>query len=269
MLGPPVRSRQRLLKGDSTFAELRSVGELARPLVLFYGVMALSRAAILFLTPGAKEESLGQSHGLTAHKWQQTLAGGIKKVPDLQLKVGAGTFTELADATEAVDRVVVYVAPYPNTMAIKTASKVKMPAGWSMTLRDPLGRIPELHSIHEETFEEHAHCRRVFVFLLAGHGPFQTTIDTLATRLGLPTEERARQDLGLDPALQLTKHTNHNFLGEIDHWSVQQPRQSLQDVLDHLPYLINDAQGNVFVVPSVPEGCVCRRCSCSMPRATP
>lgn len=243
-----------LAQGRQYFAELRSVGELARPLVLFYGVMALSRAAILFLKPGAKEEGLSQGHGLTAHNWQQSLAGGIKNVPDLQLKVATGTFTELADATHAVDRVVINVAPYPSTTAIRTASKAGMATGWSITLRELLGRIPELHNIYEETFEEHAYCRRVFVFLLVGQGPFQTTIDTLATRQGLPTEERVRQDLGLDPAVQLTKHANHNFLGAIEHWSVQQPRQSLQDVFDHLPYLVNDSGGNVFAVPVVAQG---------------
>jgi hypothetical protein len=240
-----------LAQGRQYFAELRSVGELARPLVLFYGVMSLSRAAILFLKPGTREESLEQGHGLTAHNWKQTLSGGIKSVPDLQLKVAAGTFTELANATHAIDRVVVHAAPYPNTIAVKTTSKTDLSAGWSMTLRDLLGRIPELHNIYEETFDEFPYCRRVFVFLLAGPGPFQTTIDTLATRRGLPTEEQVRLDLKLAPAEQLTKHPNHNFLGAIEHWSVQQQRQSLQDILDHLPYLINDSQGNVFVVPLI------------------
>src|ERR1700737_3167919 len=98
-------------QGRQYFAELRSVGELARPLVLFYGVMALSRAAILFLKPGAKEESLSQGHGLTAHNWQQSLAGGIKHVPELQLKVATGTFTELGDATRGGARGVERVAP--------------------------------------------------------------------------------------------------------------------------------------------------------------
>jgi hypothetical protein len=92
-----------LTQGRQYFAELRSVGELARPLVLFHGVMALSRGAILFLKPAAKEANLDQGHGLTVLNWQQALAGGIKTVPKLRLKVANGTFTELAEATKRVD----------------------------------------------------------------------------------------------------------------------------------------------------------------------
>jgi hypothetical protein len=139
-----------LTQGLQYFAELRTVGELARPGVLLYGVMALSRAAILFFKPAAKEANLDQGHGLTVLNWQQTLAGGIKTVPNLRLKVANGTFTELAEATPRVDRASVYAAPYPKTMAIRTASPAAMPVGWSMSLRDLLGRIPELHNIYED-----------------------------------------------------------------------------------------------------------------------
>jgi hypothetical protein len=108
--------------------------------------------------------------------------------------------------------------------------------------------------MYEETFRQHAPCRQVFAFLLAGPGPYQTTIDVLATRLGLPTVVQVRQDLGLDAGDMLVKRSNHNFLGAVEHWSVQQPRQSLQDCLDRLPYLVNDARGNMFVVPTVTHG---------------
>ncbi len=94
----------------------------------------------------------------------------------------------------------------------------------------------------------------MLTFLLAGQGPFQTTLDVLKTRLGLPTEEQVRQDLGLDPAEVLTKRDHHSFLGNVEHWSVQQPRQSLQDVLAHLPVIVNDAAGDMYVVPTIPQG---------------
>ena len=202
-----------LAQGRQYFAELSSVGQLARPLVLFYGVVALSRAAILFFNPSANEANLNPAHGLTVLSWQQTLAGGIKKIPELRLKAANGTFIELADATQVVDRVSVYVAPYPATKMVRTANLASMSVGWVFSLRDLLGRVPDLHNMYEETFEEHAPCRRVFVFLLAGAGPYQTAIDVLATRLGLPTEVQARQDLGLQPDEQLIKRSNHNFLG--------------------------------------------------------
>lgn len=243
-----------LAQGRQYFAELRSVGELARPLVLFYGVMALSRAAILFFRPTAREATLSEGHGLSAINWTQTLSPGIRHVPDVQLRVSAGTFTELADATRTTDRTVVYTIPIPKTVVVRAVAPNPMRVGWSMTLRELLGRIPELHNVYEEVFEDYAYCRRVFVLVLLGPGPFQTTIDVLATRRGLPPEERIRQDLGLTPTENLTQKPVHYFLGPVENWSVQQPRQSAQDVLNRLPFLMNDSQGSAFVVPSIPRG---------------
>jgi hypothetical protein len=243
-----------LAQGRQYFAELRSVGELARPLVLFYGVMALSRAAILFFSPTTREATLREGHGLSAINWTQTLSPGIRHVPDVQLRVSAGTFTELADATQNTDRTAVYTVPIPKTVVVRTVAPNPMRVGWSMTLRELLGRIPELHNVYEEVFEEYAYCRRVFVLVLLDPGPFQTTIDALATRRGLPPQERVRQDLGLAPAENLVQRPVHNFLGAIENWSVQQPRQSAQDVLNLLPFLMNDSQGTAFVVPPIPRG---------------
>jgi hypothetical protein len=103
-----------LAQARQYFTEVRSAGDLARPLLLFYGVVALSRALILFLQPAAKEENLGQSHGLTVNMWQQTLAPGIRHVPDLQIRVTNGTFAELANAAKRTDRTKVYRAPLPS-----------------------------------------------------------------------------------------------------------------------------------------------------------
>lgn len=126
---------------------------------------------------------------MTAHNWQQSLANGIKNVPDLELKVATGTFTELADATRAVDRVVVKVAPYPNTMVVKTAAQADMQTGWSMTLRDLLGRIPELYNIYEETFEEHQHpdwTRKVVrMDIWLRYNGHMTELGVLASQLGV------------------------------------------------------------------------------------
>ena len=68
-----------------------------RPLLLYYGVLSLSRGVILAKNPRKKEESLKPSHGLMVVDWQQTLAGGIQKVLDLQVQATKGTFRDLAE----------------------------------------------------------------------------------------------------------------------------------------------------------------------------
>jgi hypothetical protein len=237
-----------LVQGRQYFNEVRSAGDLARPLLLFYGVVALTRALILFLQPTAKEENLSQSHGLNAQGWQQTLASGIRHVPDLQIEVTGGTFSELANATKRTDRTQVYKAPYPSTVTVTKVENDPMDVGWSFTVRELLARIPDLHNLYEEAFDEFAACRMTLVFLLLGLGPYQTSFTVPRTRRGLVPEDRVRQDLQLG-AENLMHSANDNFLGNVENWHVQQPRDSEQALLDHLPDLMNDAAENTFVIP--------------------
>ena len=69
-----------------------------KPLLLYYGVLSLSRGAILLQDHSKKEESLKKSHGLRDFKWQETLKDGIKNVLELQVKATNGTFGELVVA---------------------------------------------------------------------------------------------------------------------------------------------------------------------------
>ena len=69
-----------------------------KPLLLYYGVLSLSRGAILLRDTSKKEESLKQNHGLEVVNWQKTLKDGIKNVLELQIKATDGTFRELAEA---------------------------------------------------------------------------------------------------------------------------------------------------------------------------
>ena len=66
-----------------------------KPLLLYYGVLSLSRGAILLRDTSKKEESLKQKHGLEVVNWQETLKGQIKNVLELQIRATEGTFREL------------------------------------------------------------------------------------------------------------------------------------------------------------------------------
>lgn len=70
-----------------------------KPLILYYGVMALSRGAYLFLKRGASASSIEAGHGLSPSHWRRVLSAENPNFASL--KVGfqsKGSFTELNDA---------------------------------------------------------------------------------------------------------------------------------------------------------------------------
>lgn len=67
-----------------------------KPLLLYYGVLSLSRGVILLKDQDKKEESLGQTHGLKIDDWTTTLKDGIRDILGLKIKATKGTFRELA-----------------------------------------------------------------------------------------------------------------------------------------------------------------------------
>lgn len=80
------------------FESAKDAGFTVRPLLLYYGVLSLSRALILTLNPWVKEMTLKPSHGLEITNWSSILL--TKEFEKLELKVGTGTFSELTFATE-------------------------------------------------------------------------------------------------------------------------------------------------------------------------
>ena len=85
-------------QGREYFRNAISADLSVKPLLLYYGVLSLSRGAILLNDQSKKEESLKTQHGLQAVDWQETLSDGIKNVLELKVKATNGTFRELVDA---------------------------------------------------------------------------------------------------------------------------------------------------------------------------
>ena len=68
-----------------------------KPLLLYYGVLSLSRGVVLLRDTSKKEESLKQKHGLEVVNWQEAFKEGIKNVLELQIRATDGTFRELVE----------------------------------------------------------------------------------------------------------------------------------------------------------------------------
>jgi hypothetical protein len=72
-----------------------------KPLLLYYGVVSLSRGLVLFLTRELRDTALAQSHGLSVTDWQSVLKADRPDLGELRVTVNAsGTFVDLLTATE-------------------------------------------------------------------------------------------------------------------------------------------------------------------------
>lgn len=68
-----------------------------KPLLQYYGVVALSRGLILILNKIARENNITPSHGLKITNWSEVNKSG--KIEEIIVKASKGTFTELINVT--------------------------------------------------------------------------------------------------------------------------------------------------------------------------
>jgi hypothetical protein len=85
------------IQGREYFKSCLTADISVRPLLQYYGIVALSRGLILILSKDARENSIKPSHGLNIKNWNDISASG--KIEDIILKSSNGTFNELIKAT--------------------------------------------------------------------------------------------------------------------------------------------------------------------------
>jgi hypothetical protein len=157
-----------LAQGAQYFESSRTAGSLARPLLLYYGVLALTRALILFSKPSLREAGLSEGHGVSVHGWSNLLAGqnGLPSITRLPLHIQRGTFRELATATVNAEWTQVgWANDVSNPYGFNALSgywgwtsegTANYPDGLSVNFGDVLARIPDLAALYEETIGESA-----------------------------------------------------------------------------------------------------------------
>jgi len=83
------------------FQSAKGADRSVKPLLLYYGVLSLSRGLVLFLTPKPQPESLSKSHGLVVNEWDRVLSTDNPDIGAIDIKVTkSGSFLELLEATE-------------------------------------------------------------------------------------------------------------------------------------------------------------------------
>lgn len=135
------------IQGREYFKSAEIASITVRPLLQYYGVMALSKGLILLLDLSKTEEQLKSSHGLDVKNWNQILKN--KDFENLEISVGNGTFSELIKATENRN----YLRA--NSSAINWASHLKAPLkGDVVSLKQLIQYFPDLSKEYNSWIEE-------------------------------------------------------------------------------------------------------------------
>jgi len=109
-----------------------------KPLLIYYGILSLSRGIILFLTRGLREAALAQSHGLSVKDWQQALANS--NIGDLRIVANkSGTFVELIKAIHNRN-----LLRFGSTEINSRSEHGSVPEGSEFALKQLLARLPEV-----------------------------------------------------------------------------------------------------------------------------
>ncbi len=84
-------------QGREYFKSAKNADFTVKPLLQYYGVLALSKGLILSLKPNILETNLKASHGLEIKNWKEVLKS--KDYGKLEITIGNGSFSELINAT--------------------------------------------------------------------------------------------------------------------------------------------------------------------------
>lgn len=121
-----------------------------KPLLSFYGVASLSRAALLLLKKDSGEASLTRGHGIETVGWANTLSGdissGLTNLESLRIKTSKGLFSDFVRETK--NRMCMHVNSSGVDWSLDYDSP---PVGDELTLGDLLSRIPDLMNEHKRS----------------------------------------------------------------------------------------------------------------------
>ncbi len=124
----------------SYFRSATTAERTVKPLLLYYGVLSLSRGLTLFLSRGRRESTLAPAHGLKVEDWGAELCKASPDFGQLRVSVTAsGTFRDLGVATNHRSFL------KANSSKPNYTHEVDPPAtGKRFSLTDIVARIPAL-----------------------------------------------------------------------------------------------------------------------------
>jgi len=226
-------------QGREYFLSADTAGALVRPLLQYYGVLALSRAVVLVREPSVRETALAPAHGL------QSTLNGANDLEDLRLTITNGTFAELVRATGNVEEIPVFWPPIPQRRSL--ASPLHVPTvGSSFPFADLLARLPALASLFEESLARRAHCHATWTFILSLET--HTELHILPGAFGLIEIDALHKLFPSLRGLEVHRRESHNFLGPTPHLAVRLPHRTIAELQGLLPPLLASSSALPYLV---------------------
>jgi len=135
------------IQGREYFKSAEIASITVKPLLQYYGVMALSKGLILALDISKTEEQLKSSHGLIVKNWNEILKK--KDFENIEITILEGTFSELIKVSENKN----YLRA--NSSAINWTSYLKPPiSGDIIPLKKLIQYFPDLSDEYYSWLEE-------------------------------------------------------------------------------------------------------------------
>lgn len=222
-------------QGRQYFEAAAEGGPLVSPLLLYYGVNALARGAILFLNRQAQQCTLKPSHGIEIHGWQQTLSGGIRNIADLSLQIGiSGTFAELVQATGNRASVFITTEDFKyKFLEVRGTAQISAPV--SVSLRDVMSRMPDLAELYADVMGEPPNVYNVGIRQSANGQ--RTTIDVFGSYQFAPDEQALRSRVPQLSTISGSPHVEPGDSRPAIRFTLQHPAPAPPDSLPPLRYV--------------------------------
>ena len=190
-----------LAQGRQYFEAANEAGDLSKPLLLYYGALALTRGLILFLELAKGEANLHKAHGVEVDGWERLSASKSprgSRFDDINLTVQRGTFLELCSATSNTR-----VAFIPNSgdgqgFYLRKVGTGTILENTTFTLKAVLARIPQLDSAYETVFGELPAALQIGVEgQISDSGPASLAIRVNGTKRTFPDCKLVAELLGI------------------------------------------------------------------------
>ena len=237
-----------LAQGREYFSSAKQSALLVRPLLLYYGVLALSRALILFLDYSKRERGLKQGHGVDIPNWKDVLhreskEQSIEKLAELKLKFAKGTFTDLSQATKNEEQAeFVWI----NTRHIwQKNGTIELEPKYEITLKEVLARIQDIDYWFTGTFRERSRCYPAIIEGSSEQIDVHVSSDYVRRNLELPNMDILSKS-EICKIFPMFRDAKQNLDGAYRF----RGRESCND----LPPIRNDQQGNTFLVAPLSNG---------------
>jgi hypothetical protein len=249
-----------LAQGREYFEAAERAGELVRPLLQYYGVLAMSRGVVLFAEREGREATLSQAHGLQIDGWNgiESGAGAAARLHELSLRPTNGTYLELAKATRNTEREWIESHDLFTFVDVTRPREVNL-HGRALPVQQLMQRVPALESLYESCFDDSFACTSASVRLLKGGRIAQ--IEPYEVRVIQGRMENLVRSWQLGPTARLIQRADQLYPSREPYYVIGVEGETQEATLAALPPL-QRVPGSVgvgemlYVVEPMPDGLV-------------